>query len=1056
MTKPHPDSEAALELETIKFFQQLGYTTANCYDEWKTGNSKLGRETKTEVILTSQLFPAMQKLNPHLPPAAVNQTIEIFSRDRSSLSLPNANREIYHHLKDGVTITYRNDNQEEITETIQLIDWRHPDNNNFFLASQFWITGETYPRRADLIGFINGIPLIFIELKAHTEPIEKAYTDNFTDYKKTIPQLFQYNSLVILSNGSQAKLGSITSTWEYFSDWKKINSEGETGIISLETIIRGTCDKSKLLDIVENFTLFLEEKGRLTKIIARNHQYLGVNNAIASVKKIRENEGRLGVFWHTQGSGKSYSMQFFAQKVHRVLLGNWTFVVITDREDLDKQIYKNFAKTGAVTEPEKNVRATSGQHLKQLLTEDHRYIFTLIQKFRTASGETYPKLSDRDNIIVMADEAHRSQYDIYAGNMRSALPNAAFIGFTGTPLIAGEEEATRREFGEYVSIYNFRQSIEDRATVPLYYENRVPELQLTNEQLNDDITNAIETADVDEEVEVRLAQEFSRQYEVIVRDARLEAIAKDIVSHFLNRGFLGKAMIVSIDRFTTVKMYDKVQHYWQEHLRELGQKLLTVGENEREKIANKIKYMEETDMAVIVSASQNEQAVFEEKGLNILSHRQRLTQEKPGLDEKFKDEKNGLRIVFVCAMWMTGFDVPSCSTIYIDKPMKNHTLMQTIARANRVFGQKNNGLIVDYIGVLRNLQAALAIYGSSSGGGVAEGDIPVKSKLELVEELRGAIFEVENFLTELKVSLKQLETTVEISERIKLFDDGVDAIVAKENYRQKYLSLSRRVSQLYRAILPDSLAKDFVLTVAILQKLSQKIYALNPKVDIAEVKAEIGEILDDSVDTLDYVIPEYQSLIDLSQIDFESFKKEFQQGRKYTITERIKNLISSKLSQMCRLNKTRMNYYDRFQQMINDYNLDARNIEDFFQELLEFSKSLNNEDKRAVAEGLDEEKLAIFDLLVQPDIELTEKDKKAVKQGAEELLNILKQEKLIIDWRQRQQSRAAVKITIEEILDEKLPDIYSEEIYELKCEKVYQHIYESYVGGGKSIYQEIA
>ncbi len=1055
MAKPHPDSEAALELETIKFFQQLDYTTANCCDEWQTGNSKLGRETKSQVILTSQLHPAIQKFNPHLPPEAVDQTIEIFSSDRS-LSTENANREIYKHLKDGLTITYRNDNQEDITETIQLIDWRTPQNNNFFLASQFWITGETYTKRADLIAFINGIPLIFIELKAHTEPVEKAYTDNFTDYKTTIPQLFQYNGLVILSNGSQAKLGSITSTWEYFSDWKKINSEGETGIIDLETLIRGTCDKGKLLDIVENFTLFVEEKGKLTKIVARNHQYLGVNKAVAAVEKIPENQGKLGVFWHTQGSGKSYSMQFFAQKVHRVLQGNWTFVVITDREDLDKQIYQNFGKTGAVTEPEKNVRATCGQHLKQLLTEDHRYIFTLIQKFRTAPGETYPKLSDRDNIIVMADEAHRSQYDIYAGNMRLALPNAAFIGFTGTPLIAGVEEATRREFGEYVSIYNFRQSIEDGATMPLYYENRVPELQLTNEQLNDDITNAIETADVDEDVEVRLAQEFSRQYEIIVRDNRLKAIAADIVSHFLNRGFLGKAMIVSIDRFTTVKMYDKVQHYWQQHLQELRQKLLTVGENEREKIANKIKYMEETDMAVIVSASQNEKAAFEAKGLNIVPHRERLAKEKPGLDEKFKDENNGLRIVFVCAMWMTGFDVPSCSTIYIDKPMKNHTLMQTIARANRVFQDKNNGLIVDYIGVLRNLQSALAIYGSSSGGGVAEGDIPVKSKLELVEELKVAIGEVEIFLTELKISLKQLKTTEEISQRIKLFDDGVDAIVAKEDYQQKYLSLSRRVRQLYKAILPDALAKDFSLTVATLTKISKKIYVLNPKADISEIKAEIGEILDDAMDILDYVIPDSELLIDLSQINFDSLKQEFQQGRKNTIAEKLKNGISSKLSQMLRLNTTRMNYYQRFQKMINDYNLGSQNIEAFFQELIEFSQLLNNEEKRGIAEGLDEEKLAIFDLLAQPDIELTEKDKKAVKQGAEELLNILKQQKLVIDWRQRQQSRAAVKVTIEEILDENLPDIYSEEIYELKCQEVYQHIYESYVGGGKSIYQQTA
>ncbi|NJN74926.1 MAG: type I restriction endonuclease subunit R [Limnothrix sp. RL_2_0] len=387
-----------------------------------------------------------------------------------------------------------------------------------------------------------------------------------------------FNAVVILSNGSQAKLGSITSPWQYFHDWKCINDENEQGSIDLETIILGTCEKNRLIDLVENYILYDEKDGKLNKIIAKNHQYLGVNQAVNRVQTLYQNpeEGskQIGVFWHTQGSGKSYSMQFFAEKVCRKLIGNWRIVVITDREDLDNQIYKSFARTGAVTEPEKTVRATSGENLKQLLTEDHRYIFTLIQKFRTDKGEKYPILSEDHNIIVIADEAHRSQYDVYSSNLRAALPNAAFIGFTGTPLISGEEEATRDVFGDYVSVYNFRQSIKDGATVPLYYENRIPQLTLTKEDLNEAIYEAIDNAVVDEAQEEKLAKEFFRQHQLITRDPRLEEIAKDIVTHFLNRGYQGKAMVISIDRFTAVKMYDKVRHHWQQHLEGLQKKTL--------------------------------------------------------------------------------------------------------------------------------------------------------------------------------------------------------------------------------------------------------------------------------------------------------------------------------------------------------------------------------------------------------------------------------------------------------------------------------------------------
>lgn len=1049
MHQPHPDSEAALENATIALFKELGYTVANCYHETYGENGTLGRETSGEVVLIPKLRSALEKLNPNLPTEAIALAIEELTRDRSTLSSANANREIYKLLKDGVKVKFRNDQEEETLETVKIIDWNQPDNNDFFLASQFWVSGEMGNKRADLVGFINGLPLVFIELKAHLKRLELAYRLNLSDYRRTIPQLFWYNAIVILSNGNFSRIGSTTASWEHFAEWKKINSEGEEGIISLDTMIRGTCDKQKLLDLVENFTLFSEEKGGLIKLVAKNHQYLGVNNAVAAALKICNNQGRLGVFWHTQGSGKSYSMQFFAQKILRKLPGNWTFVIITDREDLDDQIYKNFANTGAVTEPEQRLRAKSGEHLKQLLQEDHRYVFTLIQKFRTEKGKKYPKLSDRSDIIVIADEAHRSQYDTFALNMRNALPNAAFIGFTGTPLM-GEEEKTREVFGDYVSIYNFKQSIDDSATVPLFYENRIPEVQLSNDRLNRDLEELIESAALDEEQELKLERQFAREYTIITDSDRLEKIAADIVNHFLGRGYQGKAMMVSIDRFTAVKMYDKVKHYWQQYLENLQRQLDNCDASQREATLAKIRYLQETDMAVIVSQSQNEIEAFGQKGLDITPHRKRIASED--LDEKFKDENHPLRIVFVCAMWITGFDVPSCSTIYLDKPMRNHTLMQTIARANRVFPDKVNGLIVDYIGVFRDLQKALAIYGSASGGGVKAGETPVQAKAALVEQLRDAIAQTTTFCTERGINLSQIQIAQGF-ERIRFVSDAVEAILINDQSKQRYLALTRNVTKLYKAILPDPAASEFGAMQYLFSAIAERIYSLNPEVDISEVTQAVEQLLDNSITAVEYVIHEPKQLVDLSQIDFEALKTQFQQGRKRTEAEQLKGAIALALKRMVRLNKSRINYWERFGQLIDEYNAGSRNIETFFSQLVDFAQELNVEDKRAIALQLNDEELAIFDLLTLPDVTLTKKEEQEVKKVAKELLETLKREKLVLDWRKRSQSRAAVKLAIEEILD-RLPQSYSTQLYERKCEMVYQHVYDSYYGQGRGIYPQ--
>jgi len=435
---------------------------------------------------------------------------------------------------------------------------------------------------------------------------------------------------------------------------------------------------------------------------------------------------------------------------------------------------------------------------------------------------------------------------------------------------------------------------------------------------------------------------------------------------------------------------------------------------------------------------------------------------KEDLETKFKDPDDLFRIVFVCAMWMTGFDAPACSTIYLDKPMRNHTLMQTIARANRVFGEKVNGLIVDYIGVFRDLQKALAIYGSASGGSVQEGDLPVKDKQALVDLLKAALDEATSFCAALGIDLTQLREA-EGFDRIRRLDDAVEAILINDGTKQKYLSLAANVARLYKAILPDQAANAFAGQAHLFGVLADKIRSLAPPANIGGVMSAVEDVLDKSVAAEAYVIrasTKTQTLqdaepgadwIDLSKIDFEALKQRFEQGRKRTEVEKLRAALNGKLRQMIRLNRTRMDYYSQFQRMIDEYNAGAASVEATYAALIKFAQSLAGEEKRGIAEQLTDEQLALFDLLTKPEIKLTKKEQVQVKKIARDLLDTLKAERLVLDWRKRQQSRAAVRLAIEEALDQ-LPDRYTKDLYDQKCEAVYQHIYDSYYGIGRSVY----
>lgn len=1046
---PHPYTEDQLvEQPAIGLFAALGWQTVSAMEETLGPNGTLKRETKSDVVLDARLQVALLRLNPELPAEALTAALDELTRDRSAMSLEAANREIYMLLKEGIKVSVPDRvNGGQKTERLRVIDWEQPENNDFLLVCQLSITGSLYTCRPDLVGFVNGLPLVVIELKKPGVPARTAFDENLTHYKAQIPSLFWYNAFLIASNGTDSRIGSLTADWERYFEWKRIEREDEPRRVSLEVMLRGTCDRVRLLDLVENFTLFSEHKAGLVKILGQNHQFLGVNNAIASMVEARQRgHGRAGVFWQTQGSGKSFSMVFFAQKVLRKVMGNWSFVVVTDRVELDEQIAKTFKNSGAVSEAEgDNCHAKSGAHLRKLLQGNHRYVFTLIQKFQTPE-----LLCDRPDVIVMTDEAHRSQYDTLALNMRSALPKALFLAFTGTPLIAGEAR-TKEVFGDYVSVYDFQQAVEDGATVPLFYENRTPELELVNPNLNDDLYQLIEEAELDADQEAKLERELSRQYHLLTRDDRLGTVAQDIVRHFLARGFAGKAMVVSIDKATALRMHDKVGEHWeterQRVLEQLKRKDLPL--ESREDLLLRLKVLSTTDMAVIVSPGQNEIAQMKTLGLDIEPHRKRMNDSQPSLNERFKDPSDPLRLVFVCAMWLTGFDAPSCSTIYLDKPMRNHTLMQTIARANRVFPGKHSGVIVDYANVFASLEKALALYGGGGGGGG-----PVKDKQKLVAELRQALSDATAFCTGHQVNLAEIEQLAAGSlERLQAIEDAINALISPAPLRREFFAHERLVGILYRAIKPDPAVLDFASRVACLSSIAEAIRAkLNPNPpDISQVMGELNSLLDASITGMSIRIQGPPAL-DLSKIDFEALAQRFKAAKhKNTELEVLKAAIRAQLEKMILVNRTRANFTEKFEALIEAYNTGSRSIEELFNELLKLSQGLTEEQQRHVRENMSEEELVIFDILTRPAPELSHEERAEVKKIARSLLARLK-ELLVLNWRKKSTARSLLLLAIEDVLDEGLPRAYTPELYQEKCAAIFEHVYERYPEHDASVY----
>ncbi|MDE0166216.1 MAG: type I restriction endonuclease subunit R [Bryobacterales bacterium] len=1104
--------------------EKLGWESVYAWNQETFGPADtLGRADTKQAVLTRDLRAALERLNPDLPASAIDDAVRDLTVHDVSRSMVQHNRDFYRMLRDGVLVKYRDGRGRQKSARARVIDFDNaPGSNRFLAVRELKLTGirtPNYNRRADLVCFVNGLPLVFIELKAVYRNIREGFDNNLSDYmdESVIAHAFHHNAFLIVSNGDRARYGSITSEWGHFAEWKRLD-ESDRGSLEAEVLLNGMLAHDRLLDIVENFILFDTSKpGATRKVIARNHQVLGVNRALASLSRQEELKrelplerrlthrvvelplesraagenlaaspfipkgpvniverahpelGRLGVFWHTQGSGKSYSMAFFTEKVRRKLEGNFTFLLMTDRNDLDGQIYNTFAGCGIAdnTTP----RAETGDDLEKLLRENHRYVFSLIHKFNRDVDPERP-YSERDDIIVISDEAHRTQAGRLARNMRLALPNAAFIGFTGTPLFQ-QDEITRRIFGQYVSRYDFKRSEEDGATVKLVYENRGEKLGVQRHDLNDLIAAKIEEAELDPDQEALLEKLLGQDYEVITADERLEKIADDFVEHCATRWESGKSMLVCIDKITCARMHQLIVPRWRaeaasvraaaeekrkEAQAENDQTRRAALEEEALQLAAQADWLGETIVGIIISEAQNEVRDFRKWGFDIIPHRDLIKKGFETADGKrvevetaFKDPRHPFRIAIVCAMWLTGFDVECLSTLYVDKPMKAHSLMQAIARANRVYPGKDFGLIVDYNGMLKSLREALAQYALGDDGDSGGGEEIVAPIEERVQALIEAIEATEAHLRGLGFDPAALIGSTGFA-RIKGLKDAVEAVYSSDEAKRRFETLARQVFIRFKALLMEPAAYAYAERYDNIEAIYKKLTERRDTADVTSLLKELHRIVNEAIRTQAPGDDQAEGLtFDLSRIDMEKLRAEFAKKvrRKATALQDICEVVEQKLCEMLAQNPSRMDYQQKYEEIVAEYNRekDRVTIEETFGKLMELMEELDAEQKRAIEEGLDEDELALFDLLKKDHLAKTERER--VKQESRNLLASIKARLAKIDrfW-EKEQTKAEVEVFILDEVYASLPTPpFTAAEKQAAAAEVYAHVWQQAVRG---------
>ena len=963
------------EQPVIEWLKEMGYDYEFGPD-LAPGQVLGEREDFREVVLVGRLKRSIRRLNPDLPEAAIDDVVRVITRvEHPNLEI--ANKEIYKMLTQGVKIGIRDKSGEEKGRLAKIYDFENPQNNEFLVVNQLAIQGIEKVRRPDIVVFVNGIPLVIFELKNPTLENATTYSafQQLQEYKKDIPEIFKYNQILVIGDLLEAKHGTISSSWEWFSVWKGIESEDEKndGISELEILTRGIFHKTRLLDIIENFIIFEADSERdtskYTKKMGLYHQYFGVNKAVNETLRAAKPRGnkKIGVFWHTQGSGKFLSMVFYTNKAKRLEeLKSPTFVFLTDRRDLDGQFYRTFLRSGYP-----NAKQTEDiKDLKKKLREAAgELIFTTIQKFDTE----YEELSDRKNIIVIVDEAHRSQYAKFAANVRVALPNASFMGITGTPISLRNRE-TRLVFGEHISEYKINQAVLDGATVPIYYEGRLVPLHLANQFIDEEFEDLV--GEIGFEIKESYKRKWARLEQAVGAKDRLDKVAKDIVEHFNNRGLEGKGMIVTISRKTAVEMY---------------------------KIISKIEGAPK--VAVVISKPED----FPEL------HQSRDTKE---LEKRFKNPDDPLKLVIVCDMWLTGFDVPALHTMYIDKPLKNHTLMQAIARVNRIFKDKPGGLIVDYIGVADDLKKALSIY---SSGIQKEAMVPIEeiiSKMMEKYDIVRAMFSGIEYKTWKK--LKSVELA-------QLFQKSVNNIITDERSgklddekKKRFAKETEILSQLFAFVMPHREANAIRNEVEFFQAVKRAIIKrtiIRTEGIGLDIESAVRELVSKAISAegvIDIFDMKGRGKPDISIFD-EKFLEEVKNLKYKNLSiDVLRKLLHDELRVRMKTNLVRYkSLLDMLEDIIEKYENNIINSTKVIEKLIELAKEIKKVEKLSEGMGLSEEEMAFYDAISLGKKSINSNGE--LKELVKDLVKIIKRD-LTIDWMNNDIIKARIRANVKLLL----------------------------------------
>ncbi len=993
-------TESSLEEATREWFEELGYPTIYGPDI-EPESEKPERKDFSQVVLEGRLRDAIGRINPNIPADALDEAFKKVVNVANATSLLVSNNQIFHrYLVNGIDVEYQRKGGSIAGDKVWLIDRKTIENNDWVWLNQFTVV-ENSNRRPDVVIFVNGLPLAVFELKNLADEnvgIKEAFNQIQT-YKQDIPSLFVFNELAIISDGSEAKVGSITSDTDRFMRWRSIegNELASDLIPQLETLIKGVFDKKRFLDIVCNFIVFnttkKDSEERTIKIIPAYHQYFATNKALESTIEATSKDGdrRAGVVWHTQGSGKSLTMAFYAGKLIDAL-NNPTLVVLTDRNDLDQQLADTFTKCKDLLK-QTPIQAKNRRHLRELLkVASGGVVFTTIQKFLQKGFLEKMLLTDRRNVVVIADEAHRSQYDFidgYAKSMRESLPNASFIGFTGTPIELSDKN-TKAVFGDYVDVYDITQAVADKATVPIFYEARLAKIQLLESEkpkIDSDFNEIME----DEEPELvnKLKSKWARLEAMVGSEKRIKQIAKDIVEHFGNRLDVmnGKGMIVVMSRRIAVDLYEEII------------KLKPEWHNDSDK---------KGFLKVVMTGSASDPLNFQKHIRN--------KEELGKMADRMKDPTDEMQLVIVRDMWLTGFDVPSLHTMYIDKPMKGHGLMQAIARVNRVYKNKPGGLIVDYLGIAPQLKEALAEYSQNDQENTAiDQEQAVSIMLEKFEVMQG-MFHDFGYEKYFKMSP---------SAKTSFFGDAMEFVLTldpdDEEAKKRFNKAVTELSKAFALSVPNEKALVIKDHVGFFQALKAYVRKISPVSGPTEDDYDLAikQIVSDSIAS-DEIIDVFKAA-GLDKPDVAILSDEFLEevrglGRKNVALEILKKLLNDEIKSFMRKNMIKgRSFAEMLEKTIKAYQNRTIEAAQVIADLIDLAKEIKGEVERGKDTGLADDEIAFYDALAENESAKLEIGDETLKKIAKELVQLMRQN-ATVDWTLRDNIKAKMRIYIKKLL----------------------------------------